>query len=100
MPVATNAFKQYLKSEPNMKMGSNAAVNRFIKEGINTYLDLADFDKASLDILAKNASLKKLCICSARKLASPSILLLTLIPLKLKALCDAFATKLERLYVY
>jgi hypothetical protein len=55
MPVATNAFKQYLKSEPNMKMGSNAAVNRFIKEGINTYLDLADFDKASLDILAKNA---------------------------------------------
>jgi len=56
MPVATYAFKQYLKSEPNMKMGTNVAVNRFIKEGINTHLDLADFDKASLSILAKNAN--------------------------------------------
>jgi hypothetical protein len=55
MPVATAAFKQqYLKSEPNMKMGNNVAVNRFIKEGITTYIDLADLDKASIAILAKN----------------------------------------------
>ena len=56
MPVATAAFKQYLKSEPNMKMGNNVAVNRFIKEGITTYIDLADFNKASLAILAKNTT--------------------------------------------
>jgi len=45
-----------MASEPNMKMGNNVAVNRFIKEGITTYIDLADFNKASLAILAKNTT--------------------------------------------
>jgi hypothetical protein len=48
--VAAN-FKNWLKSSPNMKLSSEAAVNRVIKEGITTFEDLTDFDKKSLERL-------------------------------------------------
>jgi hypothetical protein len=48
--VAAN-FKNWLKSNPNMKLSSEAAVNRVIKEGITTFEDLTDFDKKSIERL-------------------------------------------------
>jgi hypothetical protein len=49
--VVTAQFKAWLKSNPNMKLSSDAAVLRVIKEGITTFDDLVDFDKKSLERL-------------------------------------------------
>ena len=53
-PATTAAFRLYLKSNPNMRLMSDAAVMRVTYEGITSYESLADFDKASLKELARN----------------------------------------------
>ena len=47
-PVVTASFKQYLKSANNIKLSSDAAVNRIIYEGLTNYDSLTDFEKKSI----------------------------------------------------
>ena len=50
MPLVVPAhFKQWLKSAPNMKLSSDAAVTRITHEGITSYDSLIDFDKKSIE---------------------------------------------------
>ena len=53
-PVVANAFRLFLKSNPNMRLMSDQAVNRITYKGITSYESLADFDKDSLKELARN----------------------------------------------
>ena len=53
-PNATAGFKLFLKSHPNMRLMSDAAVTRVTYEGITSYESLADFDKDSLKELSRN----------------------------------------------
>lgn len=53
-PTTTNAFRLYLKSNPNMRLSSDVSVQRVLYEGITEYASLADFDKASLKELSRN----------------------------------------------
>ena len=53
-PTATNAFRLFLKSNTNMKLQSDVAVNRILYEGVTNFNSLGDFDDASIKALAKN----------------------------------------------
>ena len=53
-PNTTAAFRLFLKSNPNMRLMSDAAVVRVTYEGVTSYESLADFDKDSLKELARN----------------------------------------------
>ena len=50
-PVVSASFKQYLKSANNIKLSSDAAVNRIIYEGLTNFESLTDFDKKSIESL-------------------------------------------------
>ena len=50
-PATTNAFKSWLKANPNMKLSSDAAVTRITYEGITSFTALLDFDKKSIERL-------------------------------------------------
>ena len=52
-PTVTNAFRSWLKSNPNMKLSSDAAVTWITYEGITTYDSLLDFDKSSVESLPR-----------------------------------------------
>ena len=55
MPPVSNAqFRLYLKASTNMKLTSEAAVNRVLYEGITNWVSLADFDESSMKAMAKN----------------------------------------------
>ncbi len=51
-PTVTNAFRSWLKSNPNMKLSSDAAVNRITYEGITNFESLLDFDDKSIESLS------------------------------------------------
>ena len=51
MVQTTAAFRNWLKSNLNMKLSSNAAVLRISHEGIANYESLLDFDKKSIQKL-------------------------------------------------
>ena len=53
-PAITAGFKLFLKSNPNMRLLSDVAVNRITCEGVTSFESLADFDKDSLKELARN----------------------------------------------
>ena len=53
-PVTTAQFRLYLKSTPNMKLNTDAAVTRILYEGLTSFASLADFDASSIKALAKN----------------------------------------------
>ena len=54
MPPATNAsFRNWLKSNNNMKLSVASAVTRITYEGVTSYSSLLDFDKASIESLSK-----------------------------------------------
>lgn len=54
MPVAVSAaFKSWLKSNVNIKLASDAAVLRLTHEGVTDYASLLDFDRESIEALAK-----------------------------------------------
>lgn len=55
-PATTNAFKSWLKANPNMKLTSNASVTRITYEGLTDYLSLLDFDRESIEALSKACS--------------------------------------------
>ena len=48
---ATNAFKNWLKSNPNMRLNSASAVTRVLAEGLMDFNSLHDFDKKSIQNL-------------------------------------------------
>ena len=50
-PIVSASFKQYLKSANNIKLSSDAAVNRIIYEGLTNFDSLTDFDKKSIESL-------------------------------------------------
>ena len=47
-PQSTASFKSWLKQSTNMKLSSDAAVNRILYEGITNYVSLLDFDTKSI----------------------------------------------------
>ena len=49
--AVTNAFKGWLKANTGMKLVTDSAVNRIIKEGVTSYECLVDFDKKSIQNL-------------------------------------------------
>lgn len=51
MVQTSAAFKNWLKSSANMKLSSDAAVNRILHEGITNFGSLSDFDKKSIQYL-------------------------------------------------
>ena len=51
MVQTTAAFRNWLTSNPNMKLSSDAAVLRITHEGITNYESLLDFDKKSIQKL-------------------------------------------------
>ena len=51
MTVPTQAFKSWLKSSPNIRLSSDAAVTRIASEGITTFASLLDFYKKSIQYL-------------------------------------------------
>ena len=51
-PTTTGAFRSWLKSSPNIKLSSDAAVLRITYEGITNYESLIDFDKKSIERLS------------------------------------------------
>ena len=57
-PTVTASFKQYLKSASNIKLSSDAAVNRITYEGLTTYASLTDFDKKSIESLTSTCKEK------------------------------------------
>ena len=57
-PTVTSSFKQYLKSANNIKLSSDAAVNRIIYEGLTNYDSLTDFDKNSIESLTSTCKEK------------------------------------------
>ena len=52
MTVPTQALKIWLKSNPNIRLGSDAAVTRIASEGITTFASLLDFDEKSIHYLS------------------------------------------------
>ena len=50
-PQVSAGFRSWLKSNPNMKLSSDAAVTRLTYEGITNFRSLIDFDKKSLERL-------------------------------------------------
>ena len=53
MVIISAAFKSWLKASTNMKLSSDASVNRVIHEGITDYTSLIDFDKDTIMYLPK-----------------------------------------------
>jgi hypothetical protein len=53
-PVATAAFRLYLKSSTNVKLNTDAAVNRILYEGVTSFASLCDFDADSIKTLSRN----------------------------------------------
>jgi len=53
MVIVTAAFKSWLKASTNMKLFSDASVNRVIYEGITDFNSLIDFDKETIQYLSK-----------------------------------------------
>ena len=53
MVIVTAAFKSWLKASTNMKLSSDASVNRVIHEGITDFNSLIDFDKDTIQYLPK-----------------------------------------------
>ena len=53
MVIVTAAFKSWLKASTNMKLFSDASVNRVIYEGITDFNSLIDFDKDTIQYLPK-----------------------------------------------
>ena len=51
MVQTTAAFRNWLKSNPNMKLSSDAAVLRITHEGVTNYESLLDFDEKSIQKL-------------------------------------------------
>ena len=50
-PAVTNAFKNWLKGNLQMKLSSDAAVSRIIAEGVTSFQTLLDFDTKSIQAL-------------------------------------------------
>lgn len=53
MVIISAAFKSWLKASTNMKLSSDASVNRIIHEGITDFNSLVDFDKQTIQNLPK-----------------------------------------------
>ena len=53
MVNTTVAFRTWLKSNPNIKLSSDAAVLRLTHEGITNLESLVDFDEKSIKLLPK-----------------------------------------------
>lgn len=53
-PVTTAQFRLYLKGTTNIKLSTDAAVNRILYEGITSFASLADFDADSIKTMARN----------------------------------------------
>jgi len=53
MTIVTAAFRSWLKFSTNMKLSSDASVNRVIHEGISDFTSLIDFDKDTILYLFK-----------------------------------------------
>jgi len=53
MVVVTAAFKSWLKASTNMKLSSDASVNRVIHEGITGFNSLIEFNKDAIQYLPK-----------------------------------------------
>ena len=53
MVNTTVAFRTWLKSNPNMKLSSDAAVLRLTHEGITNLESLTDFDDKAIKLLPK-----------------------------------------------
>ena len=51
MPVPTQALKSWIKSNPNIRLSSDAAVTRIVSEGITTLASLLYFDRKSIQYL-------------------------------------------------
>ena len=51
MPVPTQAFKSWMKYNLNIRLSSDASVNRISSEGITTFASLPDFDRKSIQYL-------------------------------------------------
>lgn len=47
-PATTPAFQNWLKSNPNIKLSSDAAVRRVLYEGITSFANLLDFDHKAI----------------------------------------------------
>ena len=56
MPVVTAAFKTWLKSSTNIKLGSDASVARITREGIVSYESLLSFKEKGFQNLPSNCS--------------------------------------------
>jgi hypothetical protein len=56
MPYSTAAFRNWLKGGTNMKLSSNSAVTRITYEGITDFRSFLDFDRESIESLAKSCS--------------------------------------------
>jgi len=48
MVIVTAAFKSWLKASTNVKLSSDASVNRVIHEGITYFNSLIDFDRDTI----------------------------------------------------
>jgi len=55
-PTVTNTFKAWLKANVNIKLASDAAVLRLTYEGVTDFSSLLDFDRDSIEALAKACS--------------------------------------------
>jgi hypothetical protein len=53
-PNTTAAFRLYLKSSTNVKLNTDAAVNRILYEGVTSFASLRDFDADSIKTLSRN----------------------------------------------
>ena len=51
MPIPTQAFKSWLKSNPNTRLSSDASVTHIASEGITTFVLLIDLDMKSIKYL-------------------------------------------------
>ena len=51
MTVPTQAFNSWLKSNPNIRLSSDAAVTRIASEGITTFASLLYFNRKSIQYL-------------------------------------------------
>ena len=51
MPVPTQAFKSWIKSNPNIRLSPDAAVTCIASESITTFASLLDFNKKSIQYL-------------------------------------------------
>ena len=61
-PVATAAFRVWLKESNNIKLSSDSAVTRVTYEGITNFDSLTDFDKSSIEYLPRTCKDKILAI--------------------------------------